>query len=93
MDSNRTGGQGSDTHSDGIPRGIEVLVKKASVDPAFKALLMAARSKAASEIGLALDASEAAILDLAAAAQLEAIIASTRVDPLKKAAFLARRRP
>ena len=73
-----------------IPRGIEVLVKKASVDAAFKALLLSSRSKAAGEIDLELDASEAAILDMVPAAQLEAIIASTRVDPLKKAAFLGK---
>ena len=50
-----------------IPRGIEVLVKKASVDPAFKSLLMSVRSKAADEIGLALDAAEADALPPAAA--------------------------
>ena len=73
-----------------IPRGIEVLVKKASVDAGFRAMLLSSRSKAAGEIGLELDASEAAILDLVPAAQLSAIIASTRVDPLKKAAFLGK---
>ena len=75
---------------DAIPRGIEVLVKKASVDPAFKAVLMADRSKAAGEIGLSLDPSEVALLDLVPAAQLSAIVAATRVDPSKKPAFLGK---
>jgi hypothetical protein len=73
-----------------IPRGIEVLVKKASVDSAFKAMLLAQRAGAAGEIGLVLDASEAAILDLVPAGQLEAIIAATRVEPAKKSAFLGK---
>jgi hypothetical protein len=73
-----------------IPRGIEVLVKKASVDSAFKATLLAQRSRAAGEIGLALDGSEAAMLDLVPASQLETIIDATRVEPSKKAAFLGK---
>ena len=39
-----------------IPRGVEVLVRKASVDPAFKDLLLTAREAAASQIDLELDA-------------------------------------
>ena len=73
-----------------IPRGIEVLVKKASVDPAFKSLLMSVRSKAADEIGLALDAAEAVILDAVPAQQLEAIIARTHVDESRRSAFLGK---
>ena len=38
-----------------IPRGIEVLVKKAAVDPQFRRLLLEKRGEAAKEIGLALD--------------------------------------
>lgn len=73
-----------------IPRGIEVLLKKAVVDSQFKAKLLAERSQAARQIGLQLDASEAAMLDVSPAAQLEAIIASTRVDPSKKPVFLGK---
>ncbi len=73
-----------------VPRGVEVLVKKASVDPAFKALLMRQRSKAADEIGLRLEEAEALMLDIVPAAQLEAIIAQTRVEPSKKPAFLGK---
>lgn len=73
-----------------VPRGIEVLVKKASVDAAFKATLLATRSKAADEIGLLLDATEAAMLDMVSAEQLKAIIAATRVDEARKPAFLGK---
>ena len=73
-----------------IPRGIEVLVKKASVDPAFRALLLERRAEAAVEIGLTLDPAEAAMLDAIPAAQLDAIIARTTVDPVSRAAFLGK---
>ncbi len=73
-----------------IPRGIEVLVKKASVDAAFKQLLLDKRAGAATEIGLALEPAEAMMLDAVPAAQLEAIIASTTVAPVSRAAFLGK---
>ena len=38
----------------GVPRGIEVLLKKASVDPAFRELLLSRRAEAANAIGLIL---------------------------------------
>lgn len=73
-----------------IPRGIEVLVKKAAVDPQFRTLLLTARAAAADEIGLTLQPEEAQLLSLVPATQLEAIIARTKVDPSKRAAFLGR---
>jgi len=73
-----------------IPRGIEVLVKKAAVDPAFKRLLLETRDAAADEIGLALDPAEALILRAAPPEQLEAIIARTKVHPKVRSAFLGR---
>src|SRR5512137_1306017 len=73
-----------------IPRGVEVLVKKASVDAAFRAVLLARRSAAAGEIGLALTPDEAMMLDIVPAAQLEAIISRTKVDPSKAPAFLGK---
>jgi len=78
--------------SDGnpIPRGIEVLVKKASVDADFKRLLLDRRARAAEEIGLELSPSEAAMLNAVPVAQLEAIIAQTVVSPMTRAAFLGR---
>src|SRR5512140_2192715 len=63
-----------------IPRGIAVLVKKASVDPTFRAPLLAQRAKAAGEIGLLLTPEETLMLNHVPAAQLEAIIARTSVD-------------
>jgi hypothetical protein len=73
-----------------IPRGIEVLIKKAAVDLEFKALLLEKRDEAAREIGLALDPAEAMMLKAAPADQLEAIIARTTVAPSVRSAFLGR---
>ena len=74
----------------GIPRGIEVLVKKAAVDPAFRTLLLERRAGAAEEIGLTLAPAEVAMLTAISAAQLDAIIARTTVDPMSRAAFLGK---
>jgi hypothetical protein len=73
-----------------VPRGIEVLVKKAAVDDDFKALLLAERSAAAAAIGLKLNEAEAAMLDGVPAVQLEGIIANTTVSPKIKPAFMGR---
>jgi len=73
-----------------IPRGIEVLVKKASVDAGFRKVLLEKRADAAQEIGLALDPAEKMMLNAVPAAQLEGIIARTTVSPGKKRAFLGR---
>jgi hypothetical protein len=73
-----------------LPRGIEVLVKKAAVDAAFKALLLEKRAEAAKVIALDLDPAEAAILNAISASQLEATIASTKVDDKVRPAFLGR---
>jgi hypothetical protein len=73
-----------------IPRGIEVLIKKAAVDPDFKAELIEKRSRAADLIGLKLSGAEAAMLDGVPAAQLEGIIANTTVNPKLKPAFMGR---
>jgi len=81
---------GSGKHVGEIPRGIEVLIKKAAVDPGFKALLLARRSGAAGEIGLVLQPSEAAMIDAVPAGQLEAIVARTKVDSRILPAFLGK---
>lgn len=73
-----------------IPRGVEVLVKKAHVDAAFRAMLLSRRAEAAEAIGLALDPAEAALLNLIPAAQLEAVIAQAKVEPSKVPAFLGK---
>lgn len=73
-----------------IPRGIEVLVKKASVDPEFRKLLLSRRAAAAEEIGLELAESEIAMLKVIAAEQLEAIIENTSVAPASRRIFLGK---
>jgi len=71
-----------------IPRGIEVLVSKASVDAEFRAVLLERRAKAAESIDLKLSPTEAMMLDAIPAAQLEAVIDRTKVSPAKRRAFL-----
>jgi hypothetical protein len=73
-----------------IPRGIEVLVSKASLDAEFRALLLERRAKAADEIGLALSPAESMMLDAIPEGHLEAVIARTRVAPSNRRAFLGR---
>lgn len=73
-----------------IPRGVEVLIKKAAVDPEFRRTLLALRGAAAEEIGLSLTPTEAALLRVAPAQQLEAIIDRTRVAPEIRPAFLGK---
>lgn len=78
----------SDASPGGIPRGIEVLVKKAAVDPTFKTLLLERRAEAAEQIGLALDPAELLMLRAVPREHLEAIIARTSVPDEHRRAFL-----
>jgi hypothetical protein len=71
-----------------IPRGVEVLVKKAAVDPSFKKLLLERRAEAAEAIALTLSPAEEALLAAVPEAQLRAIVASTKVSPSLRPAFL-----
>jgi hypothetical protein len=64
-----------------LSRNIEVLIKKAAVDPAFKKALLEKRAGAADDVALALEPAEAAILDAVPADQLKAIIGRTKVSP------------
>jgi hypothetical protein len=73
-----------------VPRGMEVLVKKAAVDEEFKGLLLTERSAAADAIGLELNEAEAAMLNGVPAVQLEGIIANTAVNPKLRPAFMGR---
>lgn len=73
-----------------IPRGIEVLVKKASIDPAFKKLLVEKRADAAKTIDLRLELSEIAMINAVPEAQLESIISRTIVLPRQRKVFLGR---
>ena len=72
------------------PRGIEILVKKAAVDPEFRATLHERRAQAARQIDLDLTPAEEAMLDTVPAAQLEAIITRTRVKLPAVPALLGR---
>jgi hypothetical protein len=65
-----------------------VLIKKAAVDPAFKKMLLEKRAAAAEAIALKLEAAEAAMLNAVPDAQLEAIVANTKVSPGLRPAFL-----
>jgi hypothetical protein len=73
-----------------IPRGIEVLVKKASVDPQFRQLLLEKRGQAAPEIDLELTDAERNILSSMPAEQLEKIIDNTKVEPEQRKIFLGK---
>jgi outer membrane biosynthesis protein TonB len=71
-----------------IPRGVEVLVKKAAVDPKFKKLLLGKRAEAAEAIALKLEPAEEAMLAAVPEDQLRAIVANTKVSPGLRPAFL-----
>ena len=79
-----------DKTSHGIPRGIEVLVKKASIDAVFRSILLEKRAGAAAEIGLDLTPEEEAMLASVPASQLEATIARTQVPDEHRRAFLGK---
>jgi hypothetical protein len=82
---------GNDTRPHrGIPRGIEVLVKKASVDPPFRELLLEKRALAASEIGLELSPAEIATINSVPRAQIEQIIRNTTVPDEHRRVFLGK---
>lgn len=80
---------GSGTGIGTIPHGLEVLLKKAAVDEAFRGLLLARRAASALSIGLHLAPSEAALLSAVTDAQLAAMVAGTRVPDHQRTAFLS----
>ena len=73
-----------------IPRGIEVLVKKAAVDPEFRDLLFEQRGRAAATIELELDPAENAVLNAIPREQLAQIVSQTTVPVEQRRAFLGR---
>jgi len=73
-----------------IPRGVEVLLKKAAVDAEFRELLLAERSSAAKAIGLELETAESAMLKAIPREQLEYIITQTLVPVEQRRVFLGR---
>lgn len=72
-----------------IPRNVEVLLKKAAVDPEFRALLLDKRAEAAKTIGLELAPEEIALLADCPREMLETIIATTYVEPKHRSLFLS----
>ena len=73
-----------------IPHGIEVLIKKASVDASFRHVLLENHSKAVLDIGLDLTMAEFAILVATTPSQFKAIIENTKVPDAQRSAFLGR---
>lgn len=71
-----------------VPRGMEVLVKKASVDEEFRRLLLARRGEAAAAIGLELDPAERAMLGVIPEEQLARIIGQTVVPAEQRRVFV-----
>jgi hypothetical protein len=78
------------TNPEPIPRGIEVLVKKASVDAQFCERLLDQRGDAAAEIGLELDPAERAMLNAIPRQQLAQLIQQTVVPVEQRRVFLGR---
>lgn len=64
-----------------IPRGLEILVKRAAIDIAFKSALLTKRDKIAEELDIPLDPSEKAMLACIPAEHLEKMIQATEVPP------------
>ena len=79
---------GSGRRDAAVPRGIEVLVKKAAVDEAFRGKLLEQRGAAAAEIGLDLDPAESAMLGVIAEEQLAGIIRQTVVPAEQRRVFM-----
>jgi hypothetical protein len=73
-----------------FPHGIEILVKKAAVDPAFRRILLKDRREAARSIDLALSPAESVMLESVAQSQLESMIAACPVDAGERSALLGR---
>lgn len=81
---------GSGRSNVNVPRGIEVLVKKAAVDPEFRELLFEQRGGAAAAIELELDPAENAMLNAIPQEQLAQIIGQTTVPMEQRRVFLGR---
>ena len=71
-----------------VPRGIEILLKKAAVDPEFCSLFLEHREEAARQIGLELEPFELAMVQTFPTEQLTAIIRQTEVLQAHRRAFL-----
>lgn len=79
---------GSGTPVGAVPRGVEVLLKKASVGAEFRKVLLEQRGDAARQIDLELTDAERTMLAAIPAEQLERIIDNTKVKPEHRSVFL-----
>lgn len=70
--------------------GIEVLLRKASVDPEFRNTLLQQRGRAAEEIGLELTPAEVTILTTVPEADLVRMIDKIEVPEAHRSAFMGR---
>lgn len=70
-----------------IPRGLELLIKKASVDPDFKRELLSKKEKLVGEMNLPLDESEKAMLACVPVGHLEKMIEATQVPAAQRKAL------
>ena len=73
-----------------IPQGIQVLLKKAAVDPDFRELLLTRRAGAADEIELTLHDNEIAVLGDVPETHLAMMIDQTVVAPDERPVFLGK---
>lgn len=73
-----------------IPRGIETLIKRAAIDPAFRQRLFEHKDQAAREIGLKLSMAESIMLGTVRDAQLNAMIDRMQVSDEERRALLER---
>ena len=71
-----------------IPRGIETLIKRAALDPAFRQRLLDERGQAARALGLKLTMAEAMILISVPRAQLAGMIDRMQVSDAERRALL-----
>jgi hypothetical protein len=79
---------GSGKEEGTIPRGIEILLKKASIDESFRKILLSDRLNAADAIGLTLNPVEVAMLKAIPETTLDRMIAATKVQPMTRQAFM-----
>ena len=73
-----------------VPRGVETLIKRAAIDPAFRKRLFEHRNQAAREVGLELTMAESIILGTVRDAQLHAMIDAMQVSDEERRALLDR---
>jgi hypothetical protein len=73
-----------------VPCGIEALLKKASVDPEFREILLNKRADAARDIDLGLSPAEAAVLNGIPRSHIEKVIRNTTVPDEQRRVFLGK---